>query len=70
MAHIRYNLHRVFFSRKKAESYLKLVQSGCDVRSMFSSSSYELKAEPEKWLTDLYQIPIIKPSSVIKLNSF
>ena len=30
-----YNLHRLFFSRKKAESYAKLVRSGCDVSSMF-----------------------------------
>ena len=30
-----YNLHRVFFSRKKAESYAKLVRSGCDVSTMF-----------------------------------
>lgn len=32
----RYNRHRMFFSRKKAESYLKLVQSGCDVSQLFS----------------------------------
>jgi len=33
-----YNWHRVFFSRKKAESYAALIRSGCDVSSMFGGT--------------------------------
>lgn len=45
-----YNEHRVFFSRRKAENYLKLVQSGCDVRQMFMprrSFPYDFDREVE-----------------------
>lgn len=35
-----YNCHRTFFSKKAAERYVKLVESGCNIQSMFPNYNH------------------------------
>lgn len=66
-----YNLHRLFFSRRKAERYLKMLQEGCDVRSMFPKpSAYTVQGRAEKYFMTqaLWGIAIKKPTDVVLLS--
>lgn len=70
MGNQTYNWHRLFFSRRKAESYAKLVRSGCDVSSMFGSNKADRdRARQWKYEDRLRGFQILNSSSVVKMSN-